>query len=68
VLPMSEQFSWDDSVKGAVASAFFAGYTVSRHLALLSAPFRRCESIYGSWRLGICCGESVARKGGRLHC
>lgn len=29
VLPMSEQFHWDDSIKGAVSSAFFAGYMVT---------------------------------------
>lgn len=25
ILPMSEQFAWDDAAKGAVSSAFFAG-------------------------------------------
>lgn len=29
VLPMSEQFAWDDAVKGSIASAFFAGYTIT---------------------------------------
>lgn len=29
ILPMSEQFHWDDSIKGAVSSAFFAGYMVT---------------------------------------
>ncbi|EFN59932.1 hypothetical protein CHLNCDRAFT_18155 [Chlorella variabilis] len=29
ILPMSDQFSWDDSVKGSVSSAFFAGYMVT---------------------------------------
>ncbi|KAL4447530.1 hypothetical protein ABPG75_004749 [Micractinium tetrahymenae] len=29
ILPMSEQFQWDDSIKGAVSSAFFAGYMVT---------------------------------------
>jgi hypothetical protein len=29
ILPMSDQFAWDDSVKGSVSSAFFAGYMVT---------------------------------------
>jgi sugar phosphate permease len=29
ILPMAEQFSWDDGAKGAVSSAFFAGYMVT---------------------------------------
>jgi hypothetical protein len=49
VLPMSEQFSWDDSVKGAVASAFFAGYTVSFCVLL-----HRCLQCSGA------CGGGVA--------
>lgn len=29
ILPMSEQFHWDDSTKGVVSSAFFAGYMIT---------------------------------------
>ena len=29
ILPMSEQFGWDSTVKGAVSSSFFAGYMVT---------------------------------------
>lgn len=29
ILPMSAQFEWDDGVKGAVSSAFFAGYMLT---------------------------------------
>lgn len=29
ILPMSEQFGWDSSVKGAVSSSFFAGYMIT---------------------------------------
>jgi ACS family sodium-dependent inorganic phosphate cotransporter len=29
ILPMSEQFGWDSSVKGAVSSSFFAGYMLT---------------------------------------
>ncbi|KAI7839971.1 hypothetical protein COHA_006292 [Chlorella ohadii] len=29
ILPMSEQFAWDDAAKGAVSSAFFAGYMIT---------------------------------------
>lgn len=29
ILPMSVAFDWDDSVKGAVSSAFFAGYMIT---------------------------------------
>lgn len=29
ILPMSDAFGWDDSVKGSVSSAFFAGYMVT---------------------------------------
>jgi hypothetical protein len=30
VLPMSLQFGWDDTVKAAIASSFFAGYMVRK--------------------------------------
>ena len=29
ILPMSQQFGWDSSVKGAVSSSFFAGYMIT---------------------------------------
>jgi hypothetical protein len=29
ILPMSDQFNWDDTVKGSVSSAFFAGYMIT---------------------------------------
>lgn len=29
ILPMSEEFGWDSSVKGAVSSSFFAGYMIT---------------------------------------
>lgn len=29
ILPMSQTFDWDDGVKGAISSAFFAGYMVT---------------------------------------
>lgn len=32
LLPMSSQYSWDDSTKGAVSAAFFGGYMVRRWL------------------------------------
>lgn len=29
IVPMAEQFGWSDSVKGAISSSFFVGYTVT---------------------------------------
>jgi len=29
ILPMSQTFDWDDGVKGAISSAFFAGYMIT---------------------------------------
>jgi len=34
ILPMSEQFQWDDSIKGVVSASFFAGYMVRLFLLL----------------------------------
>jgi hypothetical protein len=44
ILPMSEQFSWDDSTKGVIASAFFAGYMV-RGSGFLCARMR----VWAGW-------------------
>ena len=42
ILPMSDQFGWDSSVKGAVSSSFFAGYMITNifggYLATRFAP------------------------------
>lgn len=46
ILPMSEQFQWDAAVKGAVSSAFFAGYTV-RGGSVLYAGVRARVNIFG---------------------
>ena len=29
IVPMGEEFGWSDSAKGAISSAFFAGYTIT---------------------------------------
>ena len=29
IVPMGEEFGWSDSTKGAISSAFFAGYTIT---------------------------------------
>jgi ACS family sodium-dependent inorganic phosphate cotransporter len=52
ILPMSVDFAWDDGVKGAVASSFFAGYMVTNLCGgLLATRF----SAKGVLAAGVVC-------------
>ena len=35
IVPMAEQFGWSDSVKGAISSSFFIGYTITNLIGKL---------------------------------
>ena len=35
---MAEQYGWSDSVKGAISSSFFAGYTITNLVGKSTMP------------------------------
>ena len=35
IVPMAEQYGWSDSVKGAISSSFFLGYTITNLIGII---------------------------------
>ena len=45
IVPMGEEFGWSDSAKGAISSAFFAGYTITNLIGKLALGSEHCCTL-----------------------